>query len=265
MGKGAKIALGCGCLVLLACAAAVALLGWGAWWGAGKLGEAKAGVLKMTAQSEEIEKYQKQADANPYSAPADGVIAEARLLKFIDVRKQVYGVYERYETQLKDLQKKTESATDKVTLSEVWSAGGTLAEAAGAIRLEQMKGLASVGMSEHEYRDIQMAVYKSAWAAESETQSGQLPAEAVSEQMAKAGKEMSEAMRSGIEAARKQGVPGAEKMSEEDARKLQEQMKQMGQSAGETLHVPRANVELFRRHQAELKKYAMNGLAFLGL
>ena len=68
-----------------------------------------------------------------------------------------------------------------------------------------------------------------------------------------------------VEAARKQGVPGADKMSAEDARKLQEQMKQMGQSAGETLHVPRANVQLFRKHEAELKKYAMNGLAFLGL
>ena len=125
------------------------------------------------------------------------MIAEARLLKFIEVRKQVYAVYERYETQLGTLQKKSESATDKVTLSEVWSAGGTLAEVAGAIRLAQMKGLAAVGMSENEYRDIQMAVYKSAWASESETQSGQLPAEAVSEEMAEAGKEMSEAMRSG--------------------------------------------------------------------
>jgi hypothetical protein len=54
-------------------------------------------------------------------------------------------------------------------------------------------------------------------------------------------------------------------MSEADARKLQEEMAQAGKSAGETLHVPRANVELFRKHEAELKKYAMHGLAFLGL
>ena len=59
------------------------------------------------------------------------------------MRKQVYGVYERYETQLKALQKKSESATDKMTLSEVWSAGGTLAEMASEIRLAQMKGLAA--------------------------------------------------------------------------------------------------------------------------
>ncbi len=261
MGKGAKIALGCGCLVLVAAVAATGLLGWGAFWVKGKVRDAKAGVDKMTGQSEETERYQKQANANPYTPAADGSIAEPRLLKFLDVRRQVFGVYERYETQLKALQKKSESATDKLTLSEVWSAGGTLAEMASEIRLAQMKGLAAAGMSESEYREIQMAVYKSAWASESETPSGQLPAEVVSEKMAEAGKHMREAM----EAAHKQGVPGTEKLSEEDARKVQEQMASAGQGAGSALHVPRANVELFRKHQSEIKTYAMNGLAFLGL
>ena len=261
MGKGMKIAIGCGCVILLAAIAATAILGWGAWWAKAKLHQAKAGVERMTAQTQEMERYEKQANANPYTPPADGVIAEPRFLKFIEVRKEVYAVYERYEAQLRELQKKSESATDKLTLSEVWSAGGTLAEMASAIRLAQMKGLAAAGMRESEYRDIQVAVYKSAWASESETSSGQLPAEAVSEKTTEASKQVREAM----EAARKQGVPGATSMSDEDARKLQAEMEQAGKSASEALHVPRANVELFRRHQAEIKKYAMNGLAFLGL
>ena len=265
MGTGAKIAMGCGCAALLATAAAVGVVGMGAWWAKGKIKDAKAGVAKMTGQSEEIERYQQQADANPYTPPADGVVGEPRLLKFIDVRKQVYAVYEHYETQLKELQKKSDSATDKMTLSEVWSAGGTLASMASEIRLAQMKGLASVAMSESEYRDIQMAVTKAAWAFQAESQSGKLPAEQVSESMAEAGKQMADAMRTSVEAARKQGVPGADKISEADARKLQEEMQQAGKSAGESLHVPRANVELFRKHAADLKKYAMHGLAFLGL
>ena len=265
MGTGAKIAMGCGCAALLATAAAVGVVGMGAWWAKGKIKDAKAGVAKMTGQSEEIERYQQQADANPYTPPVDGVVGEPRLLKFIDVRKQVYAVYERYESQLKELSKKSESAGNKLTLSEVWSAGGTLASMASEIRLAQMKGLASVGMSEAEYRDIQMAVTKAAWAFQSESQSGKLPAEQVSETMSEAAKQMGEAMKSGLAAAQKQGVPGADTMSEADARKLQEEMAQAGKSAGETLHVPRANVELFRKHEAELKKYAMHGLAFLGL
>jgi hypothetical protein len=248
-------------VVLLAAAVLVGVLGWGAWWARGKVRQVSAGIGAMTATANEIERYEKQANANPYSAPADGVIPEPRLLKFLETRKQVYAVYVRYERELGELSKKAESSSDKLTLSELWSAGGSLAKMAAAIRLAQMKALAAVGMSEGEYRDIQLAVYKSAWAAESETKSGKLPAEAVSEAMSEAGQQV----RSGIEAAQKQGVPGAQQMSQEDARKLQEGMKQLGQDASQALHVPRANVELFRRHEAEIKKYAMHGLAFLGL
>jgi len=199
MTTGAKIAIGCGCVALLGAAAVVAVVGVGAWWAKGKVEQASVGLEKMTALSEEIERFQKQANANPYAPPADGVIPEARFLKFMDVRKQVYTVYERHEKELLDIQKTAESPTDKLTLSQLWSAGGTLAELAGTIRLAQMKALAAAAMSEAEYRDIQMAVYQSAWASEAGSGS-----------------------------------------------------------------VPNANAELFRRHQADINKYAMHGLAFLG-
>jgi hypothetical protein len=199
MGTGAKIAIGCGCVVLLGAAAVVGVLGVGAWWAKGKIEQASVGIDKMTAASEEIERFERQANANPYTPPADGVVPEARFLRFMDARKHVYAVYERYETELRDLQKKADSSTDKLTFSELWSAGGALAEVAGAIRLAQMKALAAAGMSEAEYRDIQMAVYTSAWASDAESES-----------------------------------------------------------------VPRANVELFRKHQEDIKKYAMHGLALLG-
>jgi len=199
MTTGAKIAIGCGCVALLGAAAVVAVVGVGAWWAKGKVEQASVGLEKMTALSEEIERFQKQANANPYAPPADGVIPEARFLKFMDVRKQVYTVYERHEKELLDIQKTAESPTDKLTLSQLWSAGGTLAELAGTIRLVQMKALAAAAMSEAEYRDIQMAVYQSAWASEAGSGS-----------------------------------------------------------------VPNANAELFRRHQADINKYAMHGLAFLG-
>ena len=44
-----------------------------------------------------------------------------------------------------------------------------------------------------------------------------------------------------------------------------EVLARLGQDAGKALDVPRANVELFRRHEAEIKKYAMNALAYVGL
>lgn len=265
MGTGAKVALGCGCVLLVGAAVAVGVLGLGAWWVKGKVQDASVGLERMTAQVEEIERFEREANANPYDQPADGVIPEDRFLKFLETRKQVYAVYERHASRLKELQRKAESDSAKLTLSELWSAGGDLASLAAEIRLAQMKALAAVGMSEGEYRDIQVAVYKSAWAAETESESGRMPAEAVSQGMSQAAEQVREAVETGAEAARREGVPGAGHVSEEDARQLEEGMRRLGEEAGEALAVPRANVELFRRHQEEIQKYAMHGLAFIGL
>lgn len=265
MGTGAKIAIGCGCVVLLGAAAVLGVVGVGAWWAKGKLTEAAGGLERVAAKAEEIERWEEKANANPYSAPADGVIPEARFLKFLETRKRVHALYGRYEAQLKEVQAKSDGEGEKLSPSDLWSAGGTLAEMAGEIRLEQMKALAEIGMSEEEYRAIQLAVYKTAWASSAETESGKMPAEAVSESMSEAAKGVEDAMKAGLEAARKQGVPGSQHLSEEDARKLQEQITQMGQEAGQALEVPKANVELFRKYEAEIKKYAMHGLAMVGL
>jgi len=265
MGTGSKIALGCGCLVLLAGAATIGVLGMGAWWAKRKITEATGGLERMTARTDEIDRFERKANANAYTPAADRVIPEDRFLKFLETRKRIYSVYERYEAELRDLQRKAERSKDKLTPSELWSAGGTLASAFGDVRLAQVKALAELGMSENEYRDIQLMVYKSAWAASMEKESGRLPAEAVTQSTADAARQMDAAMRAGLESARKEGVPGAGSLSEEDVRKLNEHLAQAGQEAGQALEVPRANVELFRRHEADIKKYAMNGLAYIGL
>ena len=35
--------------------------------------------------------------------------------------------------------------------------------------------------------------------------------------------------------------------------------------AAKALEVPKANIELFRKHEAEIRQYAMSGLGLLGL
>jgi hypothetical protein len=265
MGTGTKIVIGCGCLLLLGAAAVVGVVGMGAWWAKGKLADAKGGLERIAAKADEIGRWEKKANANRYTRPADGIIPEARLLTFLETRKRVYAVYERYEADMRDLQSKSERAQDKLSPSDLWSAGGKLAEVASEIRLAQMKGLAELGMNEEEYRDIQIAVYKTAWASDAERHSGKMPAEAVSETMSEAARQMQEAMRTGLRTAQNEGVPGTEKVSPEDVRQLQEQVTRLGREAGEALAVPKANVELFRKHEAEIKKYAMHGLAYIGL
>jgi len=265
MGTGSKIAIGCGCLLLLGATAVVGVVGMGAWWAKSKITEATGGLERMTAKTDEIDRWERKANANAYTPPADRVIPEDRFLKFLETRKRVFAVYERYEADLRELQRKAERAGHELSPSELWSAGGKLAQAFGEIRLAQMKALAELGMSENEYRDIQLAVYKSAWASSAETQSGRLPAEAVTESTAEAARQMEESMRAGLESARREGVPGTGSLSDEDVRKLKEHMARLGEDAGHALEVPRANVALFRKYEADIKKYAMNGLAYIGL
>jgi hypothetical protein len=265
MGTGAKIAIGCGCLLVLGGAGVVGVLGVGAWWAKGQITEATGGLDKFAARTDEIGRWEKEANANPYARPADGVVPEARLVKFLETRKRVHAVYARYEGDMRALQKRADAANQKLSPSDLWSAGGTLAEAFTEIRLEQVKALAGQQMNEEEYRDIQLAVYKSAWASDAEKQSGKMPAEAVSESMSEAARGMEEALRAGLEAAQKEGVPSSQTLSPEDAEKARDAMTQLGADAGGALAVPRANVELFRRYEADIRKYAMNGLAFMGL
>jgi hypothetical protein len=247
MTKGAKIALGCGCLVLLVGVAIVVVFGVGAFWAKNKLHQVTGNLEKMSGKAQQIEVLEKKANANPYNAPADGVIPEARLLKFLDVRKAVFAVYERYKPQIEALDAQ-HKAEHQPSLSSALEAGGKIAEVFTEARLAQMQALADVGMSEQEYRDIQVAVYKTAWAAESQRESGKLPAEAMREAAATA-----EAQQGATA-----GLPP------EEQQKLRESMKELGQAA-QALEVPKANVELFRKHEAEIKKYAMTGLELIGL
>jgi hypothetical protein len=268
MGIGAKIALGCGCLVLAGAVVAAGACGLLGYWAQGKAEGIATDFERMAnragAVTDEIESWEQKANANPYEPPADGVIAEPRLLKFLEVRKQVFAVYEAHEADLRALEEASKKPSEKVGFTEMWNAGGKLAELFGALRLAQVKGLAEAGMSEAEYRDIQLAVYKSAWASTAEKETGQMPAEAVESAMAEAGRQMNEAMEQGVEGAKSAGVPGSEKLSPEDLSRLGAELAEAGKAA-KALEVPKANVELFRKHEAEIRKYAMTGLGFMGL
>jgi hypothetical protein len=265
MGTGTKLAVGCGCLLLLGLVGGVAVLGLGAWWARGKLTEARGGLDAVVARAEELDRWTKRANAHPYAPPEGGVVPEPRFAKFLETRKRVHAVYERREPDLRELLRRVESGRVALTPADLWSAGGTLADAAAQIRLEQMKALAEEGMCEGEYRDIQLAVYKAALAAAAEAKSGRLPAEALPESVEAVAGGADEAARRGLEAARREGVPGSGMVSEEDVKKLRDALTRLGREAGGALEVPRANVDLYRGHEADIRKYAMHPLAYLGL
>ena len=260
MGTGAKIAIGCGCVLLLGATAAVVGVVGLSWWAKDKAAQVTGRLDKIAGRTPEIETWKRKANANAYTAPADGVIPEARFLKFLDTRKRVFAVYQQYEPQLKELEARSKASGDKPSISDAMAGVGKMAEMLGQIRLTRVRALAELEMNEQEYSDIQMAVYKSAWASESMKQSGKMPSEA----LADARKQMQDAMRQGLAEARKQGAAGADAATEEQEKKLQESMGELG-AATKALDAPRANVELFRKYEADIKKYAMSGLEFIGM
>jgi len=248
MTKGAKIALGCagaGCLVVGGIGAMLAVgIGVGGQWLKGK-------AEALVGHEQKIEALKKRANAHAFTQPTDGVVTEDRLLAFLDVRRRVFTVYEKHRPEFEALSNKKEPA-----LSDITAAVSVL----GEVRLALAQAMADVGMSEGEYQFMVQSVYQSAWASAVQKDSGKPASQAVEE----AARQLGEAMEKGMQTARKEGVPGTADVTEESIREAQEQLAKAAESARQ-LDAPPANIELFRKHEAEIKKYSMNGMELLGL
>ena len=163
-------------------------IGAGAHWLKGK-------AESFVNAEERIEDLKAKANRPPFTRPADGVITEARLLKFLDVRQRVFSVYERHKAQLEAMKDKKEA---------------TWAISDGALRLSATCASPRPGHGGrgHERRGIPVpgaGGYHSAWAAAIEKDTGKPASEAMGELMKKAG----EAVQRGVEAARDEGRPRA--------------------------------------------------------
>jgi hypothetical protein len=246
LGTGGKIAIGCGIAALVGVIVVVVALGAGAFWVKGK-------AETIAAEQKQITDLQAQANQNDFTAPADGVISEPRLLKFIEVRKRVYDVYVKNEAALKAM---ADNKEGQASLGDVRKAFALMNE----IRLAQARAQVAEGMSDAEYAFLVQQVYKSSWAAGvADATGGQSVSEAVGQAYDRAAEQMEKAagtVTGGDEAAREALEKGARNM---------EQQSGDVREAAESMDVPAANVELFRKHEAEIKKYAMTGLEWIGL
>lgn len=234
MGKVAKIAIGCLIAMFLAGVAVVVGIGGLAWWGKNKIQELAGPAAEVVERIAELEK---KANQNPFTRPADGVVAEDRLLKFIEVRKRVFGVYEKHWSFFEATSQKKQA-----DFSDITKGVSVLAE----VKTAQAQALAEIGMNTEEYAFLVESIYKSAWAAGiAEATGGKSASEAAGQVLGEVEKQL-------------EGVGG-----NEAAKAIQEM--QAAAEQAKQLDVPKANVELFRKHQEELKKYAMAGLELVGL
>ena len=150
MTTGVKIAIGCGVALILGIIVVAVGIGGAAYWAKGK-------VEGLTGNERRIEELHKKANATPFERPDDGIIREDRLLKFLDIRQRVFGVYEKHRAALDAMGKK-----EKGDFSDLTTGLSLINE----IRVAQAQALADVGMSEDEYRFMVEQVYKTAWASE---------------------------------------------------------------------------------------------------
>jgi hypothetical protein len=239
-----KVAIGCGIALVVAGIAVIVAVGAGLWWAKGK-------AETLVADQQKIEALQKKADEVPFTRAPDGLIAEERLVKFLEIRKRVSGVYEKYKPDLEGMSEKKQA-----DLGDVTKAFGMINE----LRLAVAQAQADVGMSQAEYAYFVENIYKTLWASEIERSTGKSASEAVGD----AAQAMEQAVGAARREAHEEGAHGAEEQvaeaQEEAARALEE-----AAEGARALDVPKANIELFRKYEAEIKKYAMGGLELIGL
>jgi hypothetical protein len=257
---GAKIAIGCGVVLILGIIVVAVGIGGAAYWAKGK-------VEEVAGNENRIEELHKKANAAaPFERPADGVIREDRLVKFLDIRKRVFGVYEKHRAALDAMGEKKQG-----DLGDVTKGFAIINE----IRMAQAQALADVGMGEDEYRFMVEQVYKTAWAAEvAKSTGGKTPSQAASDVFAKAREAMKQAQAEAARArqgAKQSGQHAAADQAKEAEKSLEEGQRQLGRAGEEAregaaaMDVPPANIELFKKYEGEIKKYAMGGLEWIGL
>jgi hypothetical protein len=152
--KGAKIAIGCGIAAVLAVIVlVVGVVGLG-YWGKSKLESGGASIQELGKLTE----LKRQTAALPFTPPSDGIIQEARLLKFLEIRKAIHPIYEHNRTTFETMRKEK-----KAGFGDVMKLGSILAN----VQLAQAKAQLAQGVGDEEYNWLKQAIYKTRWSVAS--------------------------------------------------------------------------------------------------
>jgi hypothetical protein len=246
LGTGAKIAVGCGIALVVAVVGVVGVVVVGAYW-------AKSKVESVQAEQKQIEALKEQANQASFTEPADGIVEEPQIVRFIAVRKHVHDVYSKNEAFIESMKDDKKKDAD---FGDVRKAFSLLNE----LRLAQAKGQADQRMSDSEYAFLVGQVYKSSWAAHVADQTG---GKTVTEATDDANRKAIEQMKQAAERAAEQS-PEMKETLEKQVGALEEHADEAHDAAA-AADVPPQNVALFRKYEADLKKYAMSGLEWIGL
>ena len=238
-----KVAIGCFAVAVIALFLFVAgVIGFGYW--------AKQKVQEVTGGGPAVEEARKAANAVPFTRPPGNIVAEPRLVRFIEIRASVFSVYEKYRGEIESRMAKVKEGKS-LDFGDI-STGLTLM---GELQKAETLALAKHGMSEDEYAFITGEVYKSMW---TDFGGGEASKKAIKD-ASQAAKAAADAMK----AAEAQGMPpeareALAKAGSEIAASTQQATRDI-----ENVGTAPENVALFKKYEADLKKYAMPGLHIL--
>jgi hypothetical protein len=246
LGTGGKIAIGCGIALVVAVLGVVGVVIGGAYW-------AKSKVESVQAEQKQIEDLKTKANESTFEAPSDGLVQEAQIVRFIAVRKNVYDVYSRNEAFIESMKDDKKKETNFSDVRKMFSV-------VNEVRLAQAKAQAEHKMSDSEYSFLVGQIYKSSWAAHVADQTG---GKSVTEATDEANRKAIEQMKQAAERASEQS-PAMKDALDKQVGALEEHADEAHEAAV-AADVPPQNVALFRKYEADLKKYAMSGLELIGL
>jgi hypothetical protein len=246
---GAKIAIGCAVAFVGAGIVASALVVGGAFWAKSKIEQATG---DLGGELERIDTLQRKVDAYPFTAPADRVIPEDRLVKFLSVRKGVHAIYAANIAEFERIKGEPQGL-------EALKALGKTALVLKQLRIAVLEGLDRERMSEAEYRYLAGEVYRTVGAAAvAAATAGRTAAEATEDGLQQATQALG---------AQQQALESMPPEVRDQLKAMTEQLQQGAAQAHEAaaqLEVPAANLELFARYKEEIAKYAMTGLEAVG-
>jgi hypothetical protein len=252
MSTGAKIAVGCALAVVVVGVGAIALVGGAAWWVKGK-------AESVAAEQAQLQKLKETVNQKPFEAPADGLIREDRLVTFLEVRKRVYAVYQKNQARWESLSKKKQA-----DFSDIRQGYNMLTE----VQLAQAQAQADLGMSDAEYLFLVQQVYKSMWASGAANEAGgQTVPQVAGQAWEQAARAMEETARQAEAAQKRAGGAGSDRQAQETLEKSAQDLRRAAEESQDRLRqeIPAANIALFRKYEADIRKYAMSGLEWLGL
>jgi predicted Fe-Mo cluster-binding NifX family protein len=240
------VLIGCGVIVI----AGIIVIAAGGFFVRSKIQEFTKGGGDYAEKTEQLSKEY------PFQPPASGIITDQQIRRFIEVRKQVHTVYQRYESEFKKLENKDQNLS---VLTKGWS---FLKD----IRKQHAEALATQKMSPEEYQYIVNAVYKTWMAAGTRDV---LKDRSFSD-VAK--KELKDSISKIDHQLADPDTPEAARKALQKTRaEFQSQLQNLDQNSvvkkmDSTLDsIPPENLKLFQKYEKELKEYSMGGLDLVGM